>query len=52
MVTAFIKRVFKVLNAAGAILIICVKEIGALRGYFAPPIRPKNEFRFSTNSSY
>ena len=31
------------------------KQLHALRGYFAPPhppMRPKNEIRFSPNSSY
>ena len=28
------------------------KELRALRGYFGPPMRPKNEIRFSPNSSY
>ena len=30
----------------------CSKELGALRGYFGLPVRPKNEIRFSLNSSY
>ena len=29
-----------------------LKELRALRGYFSPPMRPKNEIRFSPNSSY
>ena len=28
------------------------KGVRALRGYFGPPMRPKNEIRFSLNSSY
>ena len=28
------------------------KELRALRGYFGPPMRPKNAIRFSPNSSY
>ena len=28
------------------------KELRALRGYFGPPMRPKNEIRFSPNSSH
>ena len=29
-----------------------IKGVRALRGYFGPPMRPKNEIRFSLNSSY
>ena len=29
-----------------------IKELRALRGIFGPPMRPKNEIRFSSNSSY
>ena len=29
-----------------------IKELSALRGYFGPPMRSKNEIRFSPNSSY
>ena len=29
-----------------------LKELRALRGYFGPPMRPKNEIHFSPNSSY
>ena len=29
-----------------------MKGVRALRGYFGPPKRPKNEIRFSPNSSY
>ena len=29
-----------------------VKGVRALRGYFGPPMRPKNEIRFSLNSPY
>ena len=29
-----------------------IKELRALRGYFGPPMRPKNEICFSFNSSY
>ena len=28
------------------------KGVRALRGYFGPPMRQKNEIRFSPNSSY
>ena len=28
------------------------KELRALRGYFGPPMRPKNDIHFSPNSSY
>ena len=28
------------------------KGVRALRGYFGPPMRPKNESRFSPNFSY
>ena len=33
-------------------LILSLKGVRALRGYFGPPMRPKNEIRFSPNSSY
>ena len=29
-----------------------IKGVHALRGYFGPPMRQKNEIRFSPNSSY
>ena len=32
-------------------IIPCVKELRALRGYFGPPLMPKNEIRFSPNAS-
>ena len=31
---------------------LVVQGVCALRGYFGPPMRPKNEIRFSPKSSY
>ena len=32
--------------------VVNTKGVCALRGYFGPPMRPKNEISFSPNSSY
>ena len=50
---ATIAGIFKLMTKSSyATIIDILKGVCALRGYFGPPMRPKNEISFSPNSSY